>query len=88
MKEQFGGRNPRAQRDRSPEGKWCRVPVLVVLSSHGAFSQEDIPEGWEEENLPSTDGRLVVIRESGHWVTLERPQKVSRILLRFLSRLP
>ena len=69
-------------------GKWCRVPVLVVLCSYGAFSQDDVPEGWVETNLPSTDASLVVIRESGHWVTLERPQELNRILLGFLSRLP
>ena len=88
LREQFGGRNPRAQRDRSPAGRWCRVPVLVVLCSYGAFSQDEVPEGWVETNLPSTDASLVVIRESGHWVTLERPQELNRILLGFLSRLP
>ncbi len=87
LKKQMGGRNPRAQRDRSPEGKWCRVPLLVVLCSYGAFSQEEIPEGWEQENLPSAESRLVVIRESGHWVMVERPKELNRILLGFLGRL-
>ena len=87
LKVQLGGQNARAQRDRSPEGKWCRVPVLVVLCSYGVFSQDEIPEGWEQENLPSADSCLVVIRDSGHWVMLERPKKLNRILLRFLGRL-
>jgi pimeloyl-ACP methyl ester carboxylesterase len=89
MAKRFGAKNPgKAVYKSSPEGKWCAVPVLVIWTSRGAFSRDAIPQGWVPEHFPSSDAHLAIIRDSGHWPMLERPEQVNEALLNFLGDLP
>lgn len=87
LREQFGGKSPRAFHEATPEGKWCNVPLLSIFTSRGAFSQDDIPDNWTRENFPTERSHLVIIRDSGHWVMLEQPERVNEALLKFLEQL-
>ena len=87
LREQFGGKSPRAFHEPTPEGKWCNVPLLSIFTSRQAFSQDDIPESWARANFPTEKPHLVIIRDSGHWVTLEQPELVNEALLDFLGEL-
>jgi pimeloyl-ACP methyl ester carboxylesterase len=84
MTRRFGGKSAKAAYEPSPMGKWCKVPALVIWTSRGGFAQDDIPKGWVRENFPSSDARLVIIRESGHWVMLEQPDLVNKAIVDFL----
>ena len=56
------------------------------MTSRGAYSQDDIPDNWVQENFPSEQPQLVIIRDSAHWVMLEQPERVNEALLNFLER--
>jgi len=86
MTRRFGGRSAKAAYKPSPAGKWCKVPVLVVWTTRGAFTQDDIPKGWVRENFPSLDSSLIVIPDSGHWAMLEQPDQVNKAVLDFLRQ--
>ena len=70
-----------------PAGKWCAVPLLLVFSGRGRISQKDIPPGWLEKNASGEDIRLVVVRDSGHWIMLEAPERFNQALAEFADHL-
>jgi pimeloyl-ACP methyl ester carboxylesterase len=59
-----------------------RVPALVLCAREDAWS----PPAWHEDmaaKIPSS--RLVVVENSGHMVTMEQPDAVSRAMRGWLT---
>jgi len=82
--ERFGPRLPAAL----PEGTWCDVPMLAFVAGHGRYGQEAVDEEWVKKTVPTSAGaRVVVARNSGHWVMIEAAELVTRELLAFLDGL-
>ena len=52
------------------------------------MGQEDLPADFLEKRVAGEDARVVVIRDSGHWVMLEQPEIFNRELIRFVQALP
>lgn len=73
---------------KSDTSKWCKVPLLLFTSGRGRMGQEDLSLGWIEEHAAGRDARVVVVRETGHWIMLEQPEVFNRELIRFLRSLP
>ena len=70
-----------------PEGEqWCHVPLLNVVSGRGRVGPED-EEAFElAKHMPSKDTTLIVIKNTGHWINVERAELFNRELLAFLHR--
>ena len=70
------------------ERKWCKSPLLLFTSGRGRMGQEDLPANFLEKQAAGEDARVIVIRDSGHWVMLEQPEIFNRELIRFVEALP
>jgi pimeloyl-ACP methyl ester carboxylesterase len=68
--------------------KWCKVPLLLFTSGRGRMGQEDLSPDWIENHAAGRDARVVVVRDTGHWIMLEQPEVFNRQLIRFLQSLP
>lgn len=70
------------------ERRWCRVPLLLFTSGRGRMGPEDLPADWLGRHAAGDDARVVVVRESGHWIMLEAPELFNAELVRFVAELP
>ena len=71
-----------------PEPKWCKAPLLLFTAGRGRMGQDDLPPGFLQKRAAGENARVVVIRESGHWIMLEQPETFNRELIRFVQALP
>ena len=71
----------------TPEGKYCKVPLLAFAAGRGRIRQDDPEAVALRQRLPADDARLVVVTESGHGIHEEQPELFSRELLQFLAKL-
>ena len=72
---------------RTPEGKYCKAPLLAFAAGRGRIRQGDREAVALQQRLPASDARLVVVTESGHGIHEEQPELFSRELLQFLAKL-
>ena len=70
-----------------PEGRWCRVPLLVFAAGRGRVRPEDPEAGDLAARLPASRSRLEVITDSGHYIQQEQPEAFNARLLDFLATL-
>jgi len=65
--------------DHSPSGGFGSTPVLVLSAGHDALPPDALTEKLaihRELAATSTNGRAVVIEQSGHFIPLEFPDTV------------
>jgi pimeloyl-ACP methyl ester carboxylesterase len=67
------------------ERKWCKVPLLLFTAGRGRMGQEDLGPDWLEKNAAGEQARVIVIRESGHWLMYEAPDIFNRELTQFVE---
>lgn len=65
-----------------------RVPILVYTAGRGRIGPGDPEAVALGKNLPAEDAKLVVIKNTGHWMNVEVVDEFNRELLAFLDRLP
>ena len=70
-----------------PEGRWCRVPLLVFAAGRGRVRPGDPEAADLARRLPARNARLEVVADSGHYVQQERPEVFNARLLDFLAAL-
>ena len=70
---------------RIPEGRWCKVPLLVFTAGRGRIRQSDPETGELAKKLPAANARLVVVTKSGHGIHEEQPGLFNREVLTFLK---
>ena len=70
-----------------PEGRWCRVPLLVFAAGRGRVRPGDPEAADLAVRLPGRNARLEVITDSGHYIQQERPEAFNARLLDFLAAL-
>ena len=70
-----------------PEGKWCKVPLLLFASGMGRMGPESAEALELKARLPGEDVTLVLIKNVGHWINVERSEEFNRHLLAFLVRI-
>lgn len=71
----------------TPEGKYCKVPLLAFAAGRGRIRQGDPEAVALQQRLPAEDARLIVVTESGHGIHEEQPELFIRELLQFLAKL-
>jgi pimeloyl-ACP methyl ester carboxylesterase len=69
--------------DAGPLLSQIRVPTLILCGREDSWSP---PETHEEMAGRISSSRLVVIEKSGHMVTMERPEEVSRAMREWLHQ--
>jgi pimeloyl-ACP methyl ester carboxylesterase len=69
--------------DAGPLLSQIRVPALILCGREDSWSP---PETHEEMAARIPSSRLVVIERSGHMVTMERPEEVSRAMREWLAQ--
>jgi pimeloyl-ACP methyl ester carboxylesterase len=70
-----------------PEGKWCKVPLLVFTAGRGRIRQGDREAIALQKRLPAEKARFIVVAKSGHGIHEEQTEIFNRELLAFLQRL-
>ena len=70
-----------------PEGRWCRVPLLVFAAGRGRVRPGDPEAAALAAQLPGRESRLEVITDSGHYIQQEQPEEFNARLLDFLAGL-
>ena len=68
-----------------PQGKWCKVPLLVFAAGRGRIRQQDPEAVALEKRLPGENARLVVVTKSGHGIHEEQTELFNREVLAFLK---
>jgi pimeloyl-ACP methyl ester carboxylesterase len=68
--------------DASPLLEQVRVPTLILCGRHDAWSP---PAPHIEMSAKIASSRLVVVEDSGHMVTMERPDEVSKAMRGWLA---
>ena len=68
-----------------PEGRWCRVPLLVFAAGRGRVRPGDPEAADLAARLPASRSRLEVITDSGHYIQHEQPEAFNARLLDFLA---
>ncbi|MFC2061506.1 alpha/beta fold hydrolase [Elusimicrobiota bacterium] len=71
----------------TPPEKWCKVPILVIWTTRGSYTSNDIPPGWITANSPAKHTNLVIVPNSGHWIMFEQTELLNRAVLNFLDEL-
>ncbi len=64
-----------------------RVPILIYTAGRGRIGPDDPEAVALGKNLPAEDAKLVVIKNTGHWMNVEVADEFNRELLAFLDRL-
>ena len=72
---------------RVPDGKWCKVPLLVFTAGRGRIRPTDSEAIELAKKLPGKKGRLVVVTKSGHGIHEEQTELFNREVLSFLKGL-
>ena len=78
---------PAQGEEPAPAAERCRVPVLVFTAGRGRIGPDD-PEAVALAQRLSGDARLVVIKNTGHFMNVEAADAFNRELITFLRRLP
>ena len=67
--------------------KWCRVPALIFTAGRGRIGPDD-PEALAlAKNLPGDAARLVVLKNTGHYMNVEVADDFNRELVSFVRSL-
>jgi len=67
--------------------KWCRVPALIFTAGRGRIGPNDPEAVALARNLPGNDARLVVFKNTGHFMNLEVADAFNRELIAFVRSL-
>ena len=70
-----------------PEGRWCRVPLLVFAAGRGRVRPGDPEAADLARRLPGGNAHLEVVTASGHYIHQEQPEVFNARLIDFLAGL-
>ena len=69
-----------------PEGRWCKVPLLLFTAGRGRIRQDDPEADQLRQQIPAEDVQFIVVTKSGHGIHEEQFEIFMRELLAFLER--
>ena len=72
----------------TPEGKYCKIPVLSISTGWGRVNQQDPMVLQRQRGAAAVNVKLVIIPESGHHPNEEQPDVFNKILIDFMGSLP